>query len=574
MAAELHVTMEGYSPVVTLTINGQPARLVIDSGASYSLLTPRAAEKFKLRPIALPSDLYLEGIVGMATAKAAEAADVGIDKAMVHKLQFLVAGDSFGDIDGLLGENILGPFDVEYDLADSVVRLFKPDGCDKTMLAYWAIGAGVSVLPIDRTSPLEPNIYGRAKVNDLPIRVAFDTGAGPSLLKLSTALHAGATLQADGASPGGVARGIGRRSTDGYILPFSSFELGSETIKNIRLRVAKADFTGADMLLGDDFFLSHRVLVSPSQHKLYFTYNGGPVFRLDQEGSRSASTPPVEPASDTKTSPPGAPAQALDADAFQRRASVAAARHDYAGAIADLDKAIALAPKDARLFYDRARAKLAAHDAAAAKADLDQALALDPHFAEALAWRGYLYLQQDHPAEADADLDAALTAAPGNPDLEVRIADAYIGARRYDRAVAHLDAWIAAHPASFDLGAALSERCWARALWGRDLDKALADCDRALRQGSRLASALDTRGMVHLRRGEFDQAIADYNEALKRQPKLAFALYGRGLARQKAGDSAGADIDLRTASALDPGIAEQMKAFGITEATVVIAAMH
>ncbi len=34
------------------------------------------------------------------------------------------------------------------------------------------------------------------------------------------------------------------------------------------------------MILGADFFLSHHILVASSQRKLYFTYNGGPVFDL------------------------------------------------------------------------------------------------------------------------------------------------------------------------------------------------------------------------------------------------------------------------------------------------------
>jgi len=121
----------------------------------------------------------------------------------------------------------------------------------KAMLAYWATGAeGVSILPISRTTRIEPHIYGRAKLNDLPIRVGFDTGAGRSMMKLSVAQRAGATLLDNDASPAGVMRGIGKRSTDSYFLPFSSFEIGNETIKNIRLRVAKTDFTGADMLIG------------------------------------------------------------------------------------------------------------------------------------------------------------------------------------------------------------------------------------------------------------------------------------------------------------------------------------
>jgi tetratricopeptide (TPR) repeat protein len=172
---------------------------------------------------------------------------------------------------------------------------------------------------------------------------------------------------------------------------------------------------------------------------------------------------------------------------------------------------------------------------------------------------------------ADADFAAALKAARDRPDLEMRIADAWLGAKQFERAVAGYDAWLAKYPRSFDVGDALNGRCWARALWGRDLDRALDDCNQALRRGSRLAQVLDSRGMVHLRRGEFALAIKDYDAALKLQPKLAPSLFARGLAKRKSGDAAGGAADIAAASAIEPTIGEQMKSFGITETTVVIA---
>ncbi len=42
------------------------------------------------------------------------------------------------------------------------------------------------------------------------------------------------------------------------------------------------------MILGGDFFVSHHVYVSNSQHKLYFTYNGGPVFDLSSRAAAAA----------------------------------------------------------------------------------------------------------------------------------------------------------------------------------------------------------------------------------------------------------------------------------------------
>jgi hypothetical protein len=46
------------------------------------------------------------------------------------------------------------------------------------------------------------------------------------------------------------------------------------------------------MLLGADFLLAHRVLVSHSQRKVYFTYAGGPVFRRTETLNPPADLPP------------------------------------------------------------------------------------------------------------------------------------------------------------------------------------------------------------------------------------------------------------------------------------------
>jgi hypothetical protein len=75
--------------------------------------------------------------------------------------------------------------------------------------------------------------------------------------------------------------------------------LGDEEMRNVRLRFGDFSMDGGDMLLGADFFLSHRVYVANSQDKLYFTYNGGPPFDLttlasprDDSGLRSARLAP------------------------------------------------------------------------------------------------------------------------------------------------------------------------------------------------------------------------------------------------------------------------------------------
>lgn len=581
--AELHVTMEGTSPVIETTINGQAARLIVDTGAFFSLVTPRAAEKFGLSPVPLPDGFYLQGAVGRTSARAGNAKEFVIGKSRLNKVDFLVAGDTLGHADGVVGQNILGHFDAEYDLANGVVRLFKPEGCLNSALAYWA-GGDFAMATIARMTPAEPHIVADAWINDLAIKVILDTGAPRSSLELGAALRAGASLDADEAQTGEVVRGIGPRAAEGYVLPFERFTIGDETISKTRLRVAKSDYPGADMLLGADFFLSHRVLVSASQRRLYFTYNGGPVFRLDEPGVQAWRGREADPAGE-----PGA--DAGDPGSLARRAAASAARGDYAAALADLDRAIARAPTNPQYFLDRAEARLGAYgrtagsndaerreriDAlaiappAAALADLDQALKLKPEFSEALLLRGYIRLRQGDLGKADADFQKAQSAGPDKPQLGLQIASIYGSAAHFEQAVAHYDAWIAANPKSFLISEALNGRCWARALWGRQLDQALADCDQALKKG-KLAGVLDSRGLVRLRRGEFAAAIADYDAALKLQPKQAWSLYGRGLAKLKRGDAVGGAADIQAALALQPAIGEFAKQRGLTEEAVVVA---
>ncbi len=125
------------------------------------------------------------------------------------------------------------------------------------------------------------------------------------------------------------------------------------------------------------------------------------------------------------------------------------------------------------------------------------------------------------------------------------------------------DLWIKAHPDDSRQPAALNGRCWSRAQLGQDLDKALADCNAALRLSPNNAAALDSRGLVRLRRGEIDLAIADYDAALTLQPKSAWSLYGRGLAKLKKGMTAEGQADIAAATALQPGLPQEAKARGI-----------
>ena len=288
--------MSGTRPLIAAKFNGRDVRFIIDSGAFYSLISAAAAREYELKLRSGPNGLTVTGVGGSFKPEVATVKVFTLDNLNLPDVQFLVGGSEVGSGSvGVLGQNLLSKWDVEYDLAKGMIRLLRVEDCKKSFLAYWlAPGQAYTLLDIGWTSPLEPHTSATAYLNGEKIRVIFDTGAAASMLSRSAAQRAGVRLDAPGVVDSGYSSGIGRGAVKTYIARFDSFKFADgEEIKHARLRIAAVDLNlpaGADMLLGADFFLSHRILVAGSQHKMYFTYNGGPVFNL-------STSPEVQPAS-------------------------------------------------------------------------------------------------------------------------------------------------------------------------------------------------------------------------------------------------------------------------------------
>jgi tetratricopeptide (TPR) repeat protein/predicted aspartyl protease len=556
--AELPVTMRGQRPLVTAKLNGREASFVADSGAFYSTITSSLASELKL-----PEDrgsIILRGAGGSVRAYAATVKAFDLAGSHIPNIQFIVIPSIGGDVDGLLGQNILGVADVEYDLANGVIRLMRPKDCADTALAYWAAGKPISIIEIEPPSPSKPHTVGTVMVNGAKVRAMFDTGAGVSMLSLRAAARAGVRTDSPGVTTVAPSVGLGSRPVRSWIAPFSSFEIGGEKITTTRLRLGDASFADQDMVIGADFFLSHRVYVSNKQKRLYFTYNGGRVFDLTSPASAPAGTEPPEPPEPQSTASADDP---KDADGFARRGAALESRRDYAGAIADFTRAMELDPKEPDYPFRRATARLANRQPVLAISDLDAALRLQPGHPDALTARAGLHLAAGDRRGAKADLDAIASAAARDADLRLRLAGLYSRADFLEEAVAQYGLWLSTHPDNGARPVALNGRCWGRALLGRDLDDALADCNRALAISPGSASYLDSRGMVQLRLGAYDKAIADYDAVIRVRPKSAWSLYGRGLAKLGKGLKAEGQADLAAATAIQPGLPAEAKAHGL-----------
>ena len=608
--AELPVTMNGLRPMVSAQINGVDAQFIADSGAFFSILSPASAAELKLRTV--PSNIRVRGITGSTNVGVATVKEFTLAGVPIRDVQFIVGGAQPGRAVGLLGQNVFRLADVEYDLAHGVIRLLKPQGCDKSMLAYWAQnGAPYSVMEIAWATEARPHTTGTALVNGARVEVMFDTGSAYSLLSMRAAERAGVTPDSTGVVKAGLIGGLGARTDQTWVAPVASFKIGDEEVKQTKLRFGDVNLPDVDMLIGTDFFLSHRIYVASSQRKLYFTYNGGPVFDLSAAPggppARARALPNAAPATATlaaggtagagtataaaePASAPdaagGAPASSdgpvaanaaapplpadepTDAAGYSRRGVAYAARRDYAHAIEDLTRACELAPMEPEYFYQRAEARLGNRQGALASADLDQAIALKPDYVPALVARAALRLNRrdatgDAGGDVLADLDKVNLSVAKEADVRLPLGNLYARAGSLEQAIEQYDKWLDAHLQEIRTPEVLASRCRARAMLGENLDKALADCNRAIKERPQAVVYLDSRGLTYLRRGEYDKALKDYDAVLASLPRNPWALYGRGLVELHAGRIAQGQADIAASKSVDPRVAQEAAKRGL-----------
>jgi tetratricopeptide (TPR) repeat protein len=173
-----------------------------------------------------------------------------------------------------------------------------------------------------------------------------------------------------------------------------------------------------------------------------------------------------------------------------------------------------------------ARALVAKKRYAEAVAEFDKAIALQPQWAALITERAFSREAMGDLEGAMTDYDAVLVLAPD-----------------------HANSW--------------SHVAWIRALRGVDLDQALAYSDKSIRLGATI-DALDTRGFVRFRRGEFPQALTAYDALLKHFPRSASTLYMRGVVKRRAGDTTAGDADIARALKLTPDIGDHWARRGVT----------
>ena len=553
---DIPVTMVDHRPVVTAQINGRDARFILDSGAFFSTISAATAQEYGLSIEGL-GGARLSGIGGDTSLNVTTAKEFRLAGVLIPHIEFAVGGSDTGYA-GLLGQNILGLADVEYDLPHGVIRLMKSEDCRNGQLAYWAGTKPYTVIPILPMDHDQRHTIGTIAIEGKKIKAIFDTGAENSLMTIEAARRFGKVPGGPDMASTGFAYGLGTKRARAWRTRFATIDLGGEVISKPWIEIADETLDGPDMLIGVDFFRTHRVYVDNRNHRLFITYEGGPLFGLDPKGAVDSATGAKLDLTDKSGEP-------TDAAGYSRRGGVLASNGKLEEALGDFDKAVTMAPGESRYLIQRGEAHLRNRQPLLGAADIDKAIDIAPKDGEARLVRASLRLGARDPAGALGDLKAADEALAPSSDARLRLAGLYDNADDPARAVPNYDKWLQAHREDSSRAVAFNGRCWARALLNQELDKALDDCNAALKLRPGEANILDNRALVYLRRGTFDKALADYNAALKVQPRNAWSLYARSLVERRTGNTTAADADRASALAINPRVVERVKRYRLED---------
>jgi len=256
--------------LVDATLNGQPAALLVDTGADITTLTPLAAAALRL-PADPAHNRRLAGITGSVAAPggtlhrlALGGHEIATDRSIgVSALPTLAGLDP--PVAGLLGADVLAGFEVELDLPAGRMALYPPP--PRAACPGWRPWPQAAAAKLHRTSSglehLDVLVDGRA------VPALLDTGARTTLITRETAAALGVTAPMLAADAPRTGVGVGGSSAEFRRHRFATLGLPGAMARDVPVNIADLPLPGVDMLLGADFLGHRHVWISYSTSRLF-----------------------------------------------------------------------------------------------------------------------------------------------------------------------------------------------------------------------------------------------------------------------------------------------------------------
>jgi predicted aspartyl protease len=278
---------------VQARIDGEPIRLLVDTGAERTLLTEATVDRLHL-PRDFQHTTRTFGI-GSPTATwdaklpngmALGSTEFPVDRVTVGR--FAISEAAGNRADGLLGADILLAFDIDLNLPAHEMTLYQPrNGCPDSPPPWHE-----AYVSVDGVSTRRDRLLLPFELNGVPGTAVLDTGAQMSSISqqmveriglLETDFASDRTVMAHGAAPDQIPVRIHR---------FTTFRVGPAEMHAPALPVVPMSSGMGDALIGGDFLRDRRVWVSFSTQQLFLTpLERGPWLAVTRTDEAPALSP-------------------------------------------------------------------------------------------------------------------------------------------------------------------------------------------------------------------------------------------------------------------------------------------
>lgn len=260
-------------------LNDVDARLLLDTGAGATMLSRALADRLALMPDHQMFPSPVNGIGGVTLTRRMVVESFKIGALDLGKQSVMVTEQGlFGGFDpppdGIIGGDFLSHFDADIDLPANHVTLYRAHPCAAAFAPPWP-GATIYRLPARMTDGGQ--FLVTVTVDGVAITAMIDSGAETTAISSRVENRLGLTPAMLANDPQRAEIGIDMHRRLSYLHPFHAIRIGAEIFPDSAVWVSDMPLVPADMLLGADFFQTHRVWLSFSRRTVFVAVagNGG-----------------------------------------------------------------------------------------------------------------------------------------------------------------------------------------------------------------------------------------------------------------------------------------------------------